>query len=88
MRLSLIGAVFCAAVLAQEAAVPVTPPVITVPAGAAAIEQTAQGAGAAAAIVESFDGLGVGFVGPHGTLPPATRPTTASPWAPTTSCRS
>ncbi len=68
MRLSLIGAVFCAAVLAQEAAVPVTPPVITVPAGAAAIEQTAQGAGAAAAIVESFDGLGVGFVGPHGTI--------------------
>ena len=47
---------------------PVTPPVITVPAGAAAIEQTAQGAGAAAAIVASFDGLGVGFEGPQGTI--------------------
>ena len=33
---------------------------------AADIEQTAQGGRAPAALVASFDGLGVGFEGPHG----------------------
>jgi hypothetical protein len=40
------------------------PPVST--AAAAAIEQKAQGTRAAAKIIESFDGLGVGFEGPQG----------------------
>src|SRR5579872_3048707 len=48
---------------------PPPPPTIT-PAGAA-VEQTSQGQGAAAPLVESFDGLGVGFEGPRAT--PAAR---------------
>ncbi len=48
-------------------AAPIVPPVITSPPGAAAVEQKSQGARAAAALVESFDGLGAGFEGPHGT---------------------
>jgi hypothetical protein len=51
----------------QQAAAPVVPPTITVPAGAAAAEQTAQGTKAGATLVASFDGLGVGFEGPQGT---------------------
>jgi hypothetical protein len=39
----------------------------TVPPGGAAIEQTAPGAKPPATLVASFDGLGVGFDGPHGT---------------------
>lgn len=46
---------------------PIIPPVITVPAGAAAIEQTEPGARPSAALVTSFDGLGLGFEGPQGT---------------------
>jgi hypothetical protein len=46
---------------------PVVPPVITAPAGAAAVEQTAPGTKPPATLVESFDGLGVGFTGPQGT---------------------
>ncbi|MGH9872158.1 MAG: hypothetical protein ACRD9S_06780 [Pyrinomonadaceae bacterium] len=42
---------------------PNTPPV---PAAAAAIEQKSQGPRASAQIVESFDGLGIGFEGPQG----------------------
>jgi hypothetical protein len=42
------------------------PPVISVPAGASAVEQTSQGTLPAAAVVASFDGLGVGFSGPQG----------------------
>jgi len=42
-------------------------PVITVPAGSAAVEQTAPGTRPPATIVASFDGLGVGFEGPLGT---------------------
>ncbi|MCA1562087.1 MAG: hypothetical protein LC804_18065 [Acidobacteria bacterium] len=42
-------------------------PPTTVPAAAAAIEQTSQGGRPSAALVESFDGLGFGFTGPHGT---------------------
>lgn len=46
---------------------PVVPPVIVAPPGAAAIEQTSPGSRPPAELVESFDGLGVGFVGPQGT---------------------
>jgi hypothetical protein len=42
-------------------------PVITVPAGSEAVEQKSQGTKPAAALVESFDGLGFGFTGPQGT---------------------
>ena len=45
---------------------PIVPPVITSPPGSAAVEQKTPGAKAAATIVESFDGLGVGFDGPQG----------------------
>jgi hypothetical protein len=48
------------------AAAPITPPVITTPAGSAAVEQLTQGSKPAATLVESFDGLGVGFEGPQG----------------------
>jgi hypothetical protein len=41
--------------------------VITTPAGSAAVEQTAHGTGPAPRLVASFDGLGIGFVGPQGT---------------------
>src|SRR5262245_52980281 len=42
------------------------PPVITVPRGAEPVEQRAHGLRDPAALVESFDGLGVGFEGPQG----------------------
>jgi hypothetical protein len=41
----------------------------SVPPGAAAVEQTSQGAKPPAALAASFDGLGVGFDGPQGTTP-------------------
>jgi hypothetical protein len=50
----------------QPAAVPIVPPVITTPAGSGAVEQTSQGTQPSAVLVESFDGLGVGFDGPQG----------------------
>jgi hypothetical protein len=43
-----------------------TPPILTSPPGAAAIEQTSQGTRAPAKLVASFDGLGAGFKGPQG----------------------
>ncbi len=46
---------------------PIVPPVITVPDGAAKVEQTTHGTRPAATLVERFDGLGVGFEGPQGT---------------------
>ena len=46
---------------------PIVPPVITIPPGAVAVEQRSQGTHPAATLIESFDGLGVGFEGPHGT---------------------
>ena len=52
---------------AQSPAAPVTPPVITVPSGAAKVEQRAPGTKPAATLVASFDGLGAGFAGPQGT---------------------
>jgi hypothetical protein len=57
--------------VAQAPGAPITPPTITTPPGAAAVEQKAPGAKAPAALVESFDGLGVGFEGPQGA--PAVR---------------
>jgi hypothetical protein len=42
-------------------------PPSVVPRGSAAVEQTAPGKRAPAALVASFDGLGVGFSGPQGT---------------------
>jgi hypothetical protein len=52
---------------AQQSPTPITPPVMISPPGAAKVEQTSQGTQPAAILVESFDGLGVGFEGPHGT---------------------
>jgi hypothetical protein len=43
------------------------PPAITTPPGSADVEQTAFGTKPPAALVASFDGLGVGFTGPLGT---------------------
>jgi hypothetical protein len=51
----------------QAAPAPIVPPVITVPAGASAVEQVAPGTKAAPILATSFDGLGVGFEGPQGT---------------------
>ena len=51
----------------QPASAPIVPPVITAPSGSAAVEQTTHGAKPGAVLVESFDGLGVGFAGPQGT---------------------
>jgi hypothetical protein len=49
-----------------QAAAPIVAPVITTPAGSAAIEQTAQGTKPPADLVISFDGLGADFSGPQG----------------------
>jgi hypothetical protein len=51
----------------QNPPAPSKPPVITVPPGAAKVEQTAPGTQPSATLVASFDGLGVGFEGPQGT---------------------
>src|SRR5690349_12237524 len=48
----------------QNPASPITPPVITVPQGAETVEQKSQGTRSGAKLVDSFDGLGVGFTGP------------------------
>ena len=53
----------------QQAAAPPPPPAITVPAGSALVEQTAQGKRDPARLVASFDGMGFGFTGPQGTAP-------------------
>src|SRR5262245_41973171 len=45
---------------------PIVPPVITTPAGSAAVEQREPGTSASATMVTSFDGLGLGFEGPQG----------------------
>src|SRR5215469_10604461 len=55
-------------ILIQAAATAViTPPVITTPSGSKAVEQSSSGTRAAAALVTSFDGLGLGFEGPQGS---------------------
>jgi len=50
----------------QSPAASVTPPVMKSPSGAAVVEQVSQGSLPGAALVASFDGLGVGFEGPQG----------------------
>jgi len=50
---------------AQKRAEPPAPPTIT--SAGAAVEQTSQGQRPAAPLIESFDGLGVGFQGPQAT---------------------
>src|SRR5690348_4723285 len=52
---------------AAQPVVPPPPPPPALPAAAVAVEQTSQGLRPAASMVESFDGLGSGFVGPNGT---------------------
>ena len=52
---------------AQQSPTPITPPVMISPPGAAKVQQTSQGTRPGAMLAESFDGLGVGFEGPHGT---------------------
>ncbi|HET6959832.1 MAG TPA: hypothetical protein VFI56_24735, partial [Vicinamibacterales bacterium] len=46
---------------------PLPSPAITVPPGAAAVEQTSFGTKPAAVLAASFDGLGAGFTGPQGS---------------------
>jgi hypothetical protein len=53
--------------VAAQSPTPITPPVMISPPGAAKVEQTSPGTRPGATLVESFDGLGVGFAGPHGT---------------------
>ena len=53
--------------IAQQSPSPIVPPVMTSPSGATKVEQTSQGTRPGATLVASFDGLGVGFAGPHGT---------------------
>jgi hypothetical protein len=50
----------------QAPGTPITPPTITTPPGAASVEQRAPGTKMPATLVDSFDGLGVGFEGPPG----------------------
>ena len=66
--ISFVGAGSAGPLRLQQPALPAAPPSpLTVPAGASTIEQTTMGTRAAALLVESFDGLGVGFEGPQGT---------------------
>jgi len=51
----------------QGGGAPPTPSAMATPAGSAAVEQTSHGTKPAPQLVESFDGLGVGFTGPQGT---------------------
>jgi hypothetical protein len=51
----------------RQPAAPIVPPVMTIPSGAEAVEQTSQGTRPPAEPVASFDGLGVGFYGPQGS---------------------
>lgn len=62
----LLAASLVPAVDEQQPAAPITPPVMTAPTGSGAVEQKAQGTKPPAAVVESFDGLGIGFDGPQG----------------------
>jgi hypothetical protein len=52
----------------QPAVIPPPEPPPTITARGAAVEQTAPGTKPAALLVDSFDGLGVGFEGPQGTF--------------------
>src|SRR5262245_20112168 len=63
----LLGLVAASLQQAPPSDAPIAPPVITTPSGSAAVEQTTHGERPGAVLVESFDGLGVGFTGPQGT---------------------
>jgi hypothetical protein len=65
-RLVLLVALPVVALAAQQPA-PVPAPDMTVPAGAARVEQTASGERPPAALAASFEGLGETFKGPQGT---------------------
>src|ERR1700736_3875932 len=64
--LALVFALALAAAVMPAGQAPITPPVITAPAGAAAGEQKDPATKAAATLVASFDGLGAGSDGPQG----------------------
>ncbi|MFN8574538.1 MAG: hypothetical protein U0132_20970, partial [Gemmatimonadaceae bacterium] len=51
----------------SQGTAPPPPPVMSVPRGSAAVEQRSHGTRPAARLIASFDGLGVGFVGPQGS---------------------
>lgn len=53
----------------QNPPAPIVPPVMSVPSGSAAIEQTAMGTRTGITLATSFDGLGFGFTGPQGSNP-------------------
>jgi hypothetical protein len=61
------GGAYAVREIAQQSPSPIVLPVMTSPPGATKVEQTSQGPRSGATLVESFDGLGVGFTGPHGT---------------------
>jgi hypothetical protein len=61
------GALTAGPALFQRRGAPPPQPVMTTPPESAAVEQRAPGNRPAAALVESFDGLGVGFEGPQGS---------------------
>ncbi|MFI5257355.1 MAG: hypothetical protein ACHQRK_08855 [Gemmatimonadales bacterium] len=66
--LACVGLILPATVSAQMSApAPGRDSLAPVPAGAARVEQTTPGARPPATLVASFDGLGQGFVGPHGS---------------------
>jgi hypothetical protein len=69
VSLSTIASQPGAAQQSPPAPAPIVPPVITVPAGAGAVEQTRHGTKPPPVIAASFDGLGVGFEGPQGSWP-------------------
>jgi len=71
VKLRCAGVAFlCAqATAGGQAGSPTAPPVMTIPPGSAAVEQTSQGRRSAARVVASFDGLGAGFVGPQNHSP-------------------
>ncbi len=62
---ALIAIFFCVALSARQASPP-APPDMSVPAGAARVEQTTPGERAPAELVASFEGLGESFEGPQG----------------------
>ena len=88
MRLTLTGALLSAAWLAQQAGAPDAPPEITTPGGSAPIEQTAQGTQARPrSWWRASTASASASKARRAARPAAIRPTTASPSAPTTSCR-
>jgi len=61
-----VVATIIAAIAAQQPAPAPPPPDMSVPSGAARVEQTSPGPRAPAVLVDAFDGLGEGFEGPSG----------------------